>query len=136
MKQYFLKGVDEPLEYGDTIGFDLAKTDDKGQSVTKHVECKFIPEIIPLLLEEEVIEEKKVKDKPKTIDFSGDDNSEENAGQDAEEVELQDVINTFYKFMDATTDALEDINKRLSSLERKNAPYGSGMKVFKTISIL
>lgn len=128
MKQYFMTGVDEPIEFGDTLGFDIVKKKD-GKSVTKHVECTFCPELVPLLLEAEIIEEKDAEDeKPETIDFSGDKEPEE---KDDDEVELQDVLDNFCEFMDAATDALVAIDKRISKLENN----GSNIGAFKTINI-
>lgn len=139
MKQYFIKGVDEPLEFGDTLGFDLVKKGDEGQSITKHVECRFIPEIIPLLLEEEVIEEKDIKEKPTVEDVVNgwEKESAKEAGyedDDEDEVSLQEVIDTFYDFMDATKDAIRNLLDRVTELEKQRAPEKKDHDHYVTIS--
>lgn len=112
-----MTGVDEPIEFGDTLGFDIVKKKD-GKSVTKHVECTFCPELVPLLLEAEIIEEKDAEDeKPETIDFSGDENPEE------ERLVTQDKFDEFIDKLaqDFTTLQIKvkDLTKRVGELECK-----------------
>lgn len=62
----------EELEFGDMIVLDLSEDMKNGHTKHHHLECKFIPELVPILLEEGVIVEKEVKeDKP--LDFLDDD---------------------------------------------------------------
>lgn len=71
MKKYFMKGTDDVLEFGDMIVLDLTKDMPNGNVKHQHFEVKFIPELVPLLLEEEVIDEVEVEDddENKPLDF-------------------------------------------------------------------
>lgn len=72
MKKYFLQETAEELEFGDMIVLDLSEDMKNGHTKHHHLECKFIPELVPILLEEGVIVEKEIKeDKP--LDFQDDD---------------------------------------------------------------
>lgn len=62
----------EELEFGDMIVLDLSEDMKNGHTKHHHLECKFIPELVPILLEEGVIVEKEVKE-GKTLDFQDDD---------------------------------------------------------------
>lgn len=106
MKKYFLKGVDEPLEFGDTIEFDVEKEGDDGQSVTKHVKTDFIPEIIPVLLDLDVIEEKE-----QPIDFTDDKEDEE----DNDNEFIDKLINT----LELLTQVINQQGDRIDKLEEK-----------------
>ena len=111
MKKYFMKGTDDELQYGDVIELDLVGTED-GVTKHTHLECKFCPELIDELLEEEIIEVKETKEKKdkkatewtfkKTctkddlIDF-GDSKKEKSLNEKVEEledriIELEDII--------------------------------------------
>lgn len=71
MKKYFLQETAEELEFGDMIVLDLSHDMENGHTKHHHLECKFIPELVPILLEEGIIEEKEVEeDKP--LDFQDD----------------------------------------------------------------
>ena len=61
----------EELEFGDIIVLDLSHDMEDGHTKHHHLECKFMPELVPILLEEGIIKEKEVKeDKP--LDFQDD----------------------------------------------------------------
>lgn len=62
MKKYFMKETDDEIQFGDMIVLDLTKDQPNGKVQHHHFECKFIPELVPLLLEEEVIDEVEVPD--------------------------------------------------------------------------
>lgn len=57
----------EELKFGDMIVLDLSKEMENGHTKHHHLECKFIPELVPILLEEGVIKEEEVKDE-KSLD--------------------------------------------------------------------
>lgn len=128
MKKYFMKGVDEPLEFGDKIGFDIIKeVDDK--SVTKNVEVNFIPEIVPFLLELGVIEEKEVEKEKNTIDFT--DNAEDNEN---DEMTLNDLAEYLGEFSGLVTGILEKMNERIKKLEDNTEKPDSTGRSYETIS--
>ena len=59
-KKYFIKGTDEELKFGDIIEADFTK-ESKGKTIEHHLECKFIPELIDILLENDIIEMRESK---------------------------------------------------------------------------
>ena len=61
----------EELEFGDMIVLDLSHDMEDGHTKHHHLECKFMPELVPILLEEGIIEEKEVKEE-KPLDFQDD----------------------------------------------------------------
>lgn len=68
MKKYFMQETAEELEFGDMIVLDLSHDMQNGHTKHHHLECKFMPELVPILLEEGIIKEKEVEeDKP--LDF-------------------------------------------------------------------
>lgn len=62
----------EELEFGDMIVLDLSHDMENGHTKHHHLECKFMPELVPILLEEGVIVEKEVKEN-KPLDFQDND---------------------------------------------------------------
>lgn len=71
MKKYFMQGTAEEVKIGDIIQLDLTKELSNGETMHHHLECKFIPKLIPLLLEQGVIEEQEIKEKKKASDKEG-----------------------------------------------------------------
>lgn len=71
MKKYFLRETAEELEFGDMIVLDLSHDMENGHTKHHHLECKFMPELVPILLEEGIIKEKEVKEE-KPLDFQDD----------------------------------------------------------------
>ena len=63
MKKYFLKNSNEELKFGDIIELDFTKDTKDGHTRYHHLECKFIPDLIPLLLKQEIIIEKEIESK-------------------------------------------------------------------------
>lgn len=68
MKKYFMKGTEDELQFGDMVELDLTEDMPNGGIKHKHFECKFVPELISILLEEGVIEEVDEKDEEDTMD--------------------------------------------------------------------
>lgn len=62
----------EELKFGDMIVLDLSHDMENGHTKHHHLECKFMPELVPILLEEGIIEEKEVEEE-KPLDFQDDD---------------------------------------------------------------
>ena len=71
MKKYFMKGTEDELQFGDLIELDLTKDMPNGKVKHHHLDCKFIPELIPLLLDAEVIDavDEEEEEKKETLDF-------------------------------------------------------------------
>ena len=53
--RYFWKSSDEELFIGDRVELDLSKELENGHTLHTHMDCKFIPELIPILLEKDLI---------------------------------------------------------------------------------
>lgn len=61
MKKYFMKNTEDEIQFGDMIELDFTRDTECGV-VHHHMECRFLPELIPILLEDEAIEEREVED--------------------------------------------------------------------------
>lgn len=72
MKKYFMKGTDNELQFGDMIELDLSKDLPDGHTKHHHLECKFLPELVPLLLEDDIIEVIEDEEE-KPLDFQDED---------------------------------------------------------------
>lgn len=88
----------EELEFGDMIVLDLSHDMENGHTKHHHLECKFVPELVPILLEEGVIVEKEVKEN-KPLDFQDND--------------------TPYTLMEEIIKANEELELRVDKLERE-----------------
>jgi hypothetical protein len=77
MKKYFMAGTDDELQFGDVIELDFVREMKNGKVKHQHMEVKFIPELVDVLIENEVIEEKEEDitgcDKKAIISFLEDD---------------------------------------------------------------
>lgn len=56
-----MKNTEDELQFGDMIELDFTRDVDGGIK-HHHMECKFLPELIPLLLEDDIIEEKEIEE--------------------------------------------------------------------------
>ena len=93
MKKYFMKDTEDELQFGDMIELNLVKDED-GHRIHSHLECKFVPELIDTLLENDVIEV--VEDEEEEgLEFADDDDS----------------------IIDDILEDIENIEKRLDTLE-------------------
>lgn len=68
MKKYFMKGTSDEVKFGDMIVLDLTEDKEDGKVLHHHLDCKFVPDLIPMLLEQEVIEEVSEGEDEETID--------------------------------------------------------------------
>lgn len=66
MKKYFMKGTEDELQFGDMVELDLTEDMPNGGVKHKHLECKFVPELVDMLLEDDIIEE--VDDEEEAMD--------------------------------------------------------------------
>ena len=74
-----MKGTEDEIQFGDELELDLTKEMENGHTKHHHLECKFIPELIPLLLENDIIEVQECDDEPEDegpLNFSFDDYEE------------------------------------------------------------
>lgn len=98
MKKYYLQDTAEELKIGDMIVLDLTEDMSNGKIKHHHMEVKFIPQLIPLLLEQGIIEVKEVKKDKKKEPSKSEDNLY---------ILLQKMIHTN-----------ELLNKRMDTLEK------------------
>lgn len=54
--KYYMFGTDDEVQFGDHIEVNFTEDTDKGTTKHYHFDCKFIPELVDMLLEHEVIE--------------------------------------------------------------------------------
>lgn len=130
MKKYFIIDGNEPLEFGDTLELELEKEQD-GKKIKRKVEVKFTPDTLPLLLEENAIEEREVEEQSETIDFSADDDPVDSPEGDFDNSDgacplptafmaaVIDVLNDFHKEMDKQNDVIKKLKKKVETLEGK-----------------
>lgn len=127
MKKYILKNTNEEVNFGDIIELLLIKDNPDGTKKHKVKTVKFSEELIPLLLEEGVLdvqddekEDNKEDLKKNMIDFSDDDALEEEEKEDEgsdNDIDKEEVGN----FMEALTDLLETLGKSVKDLDKEVA---------------
>lgn len=61
MKKYFMKGTEDEVQFGEDIVADVVR-EMGGKCKHTHVDCVFLPELVSLLLEKGVIEEREFDD--------------------------------------------------------------------------
>ncbi len=75
MKKYFMKGTDDEVQFGDMIELDLTKDMENGHVQHHHLECKFVPDLVPLLLEDgiiDVVEDEEEEEGNENLEFTDD----------------------------------------------------------------
>lgn len=56
MKKYFLKDTEEELQFGDQIKLDFTEDMEDGHVTHHHLDCKFVPELVPMLVAQDIID--------------------------------------------------------------------------------
>lgn len=108
MKKYFMKDSGEELKFGDMIELDFTKDTDDGHICHHHLECKFIPGLIPMLLEQKIIEEREFENK-------NTDTPDDNCLETAQIImSTLETITSKIKQMD---DRIADLNKIVKKLQ-------------------
>lgn len=109
MKNYFMSGTDDQLNFGDMIELDFTKDMPNGSTAHHHMECKFLPPMIPLLLELGAIEEREVEEETKReiLDFCDEED-------DCIIEEILKQNETLEKRIEMLEHLTETINKRLA----------------------
>lgn len=97
MKKYFMKNTEDELQFGDQIELDFSE-EKNGKKTHHHLDCKFIPELVDLLIENGVVTVKEV----------------EGEEPDEEETSVEEVLQD----LEETAD---DHEERLTELEGKVA---------------
>lgn len=111
MKKYFMKNSGEEVKFGDMIELNFTKDTEDGHTCHHHLECKFIPDLIPLLLEKDIIEEKELKE----------DEKENTETPDNEDCEIAQIIlstlETFAFKFKQINDKINTLNKIVNELK-------------------
>lgn len=115
MKKYFMKDSGEELKFGDMIELDFTKDTKNGHICHHHLECKFIPGLIPMLLEQEIIEEKKFKDE------NPDTTSNENYDIAKDIISIIENLALKVQKMESTIANLNKIVRKLQHNAKKSA---------------
>lgn len=129
MKKYVLKDTNEVVDFGDIIELVLIKSNPDGTDKHKVKMVKFSEELIPLLLEEGILDvqddedtNEELKKKP-LIDFSKDDDTKEDKededSEDSENSENSEEDAYMKEFMDALVDTLETLGKSVKALDEE-----------------
>ena len=98
-----MQKTNEEIQFGDTLDLTLEKRLYGVVIEVRHLTCKFIPELVPLLLEEGIIMEKEVK----------------NEKTDTENEFDITFMTTFFNLMDCMMETFEDLELRVDKLEKK-----------------
>lgn len=111
MKKYFMKDSGEEVKFGDMIELDFTKDTEDGHTCHHHLECKFIPGLIPLLLEKNIIEEKELKE-------DKDENTETSDNEDCEIANMiLSILETFALKFKQMDDKINTLNKIVNELK-------------------
>ena len=115
MKKYFMKGTEDELQFGDLIELDLTKDMPNGKVRHHHLDCKFIPELVPLLLDAEIIEEEECKEEEDNTDY------QEGCPLFEDMLEANEALETKVEKLEAAVDVLkESIANLIKKVSKKS----------------
>lgn len=124
MKKYVLKDTNEVVDFGDIIELVLIKNNPDGTDKHKVKMVKFSEDLIPLLLEEGILDvqddkdsQEELKKKP-LIDFSKDDGLNNGKKEEVEEEDSEEDHDT-KEFTNALVDVLEALDKSIRALDEE-----------------
>lgn len=115
MKKYFMKDSGEELKFGDMIELDFTKDTKDGHTCHHHLECKFVPGLIPMLLEQEIIKEEEFKDE------NTDAPSNENYDIAKDIISIIEALSLKVQKMESTIVNLNKIIRKLQHNAKKSA---------------
>lgn len=115
MKKYFMKDSGEELKFGDMIELDFTKDTKNGHICHHHLECKFIPGLIPMLLEQGIIKEEEFKDE------NPDTTSNENYDIAKDIISIIENLALKVQKMESTIANLNKIVRKLQHNAKKSA---------------
>ncbi len=124
MKKYFMKGTEDEIQFGDELELDLTKEMENGHTKHHHLECKFIPELIPLLLENDIIEVQECDDEPEDegpLNFSFDDYEEL----------LSQLIDCYHELNDSVSALIEEVKELKNAVLAVKEPKKDAKKAGK-----
>lgn len=112
MKKYFMKDSNKEIKFGDMVEIDFTKDLPDGSSKYYHMECKFLPELLPIFLDCDVIEE---------IEVDEEDFDEEETDVKQQIMDVLNSISDAVKALNASNEealkSQEDLELRVDKLE-------------------
>ena len=124
MKKYFMKGTEDEIQFGDELELDLTKEMENGHTKHHHLECKFIPDLIPLLLENDIIEVQECDDEPGDggpLDF----------GFNEYEESLSQLIDCYHELNDSVSALIEEVKELKNAVLAVKEPKKDAKKAGK-----
>lgn len=103
--KYFIKDSNEEIKFGERIGLSYEKESECGAE-NAYMEFEFVPELVDMLLNDEVIIKKEIKPEKMTAD-----NKKE------EEEAAMEFLNNLITAMDGLFGKFEALSDRIKSLE-------------------
>ena len=110
MKKYYLTDCDEEVAFGDTIVIEDSKKEDDGTKVVYHKEFLFTPDLVDMLLKQEVIVE---------TDEEEEDSEENQEVKALTPEELDDILTDLMDTDEGLLDQVEDLRMELKRLNEK-----------------
>lgn len=111
--KYYMFGTDDEVQFGDHIEVNFTEDTDKGTTKHYHFDCKFLPELVPMLLEHEVIEAEETEE-------DGEDIPTTTEGGSDFDVDMGTLIRDYLKATDdersKVLEALKDISNSLINI--------------------
>lgn len=107
-----MKDSNKEIKFGDMVEIDFTKDLPDGSSKYYHMECKFLPELLPIFLDYDVIEE---------IEVEEEDFEEEDTDIREHIIDILEKMNNVVKELSASNEealkAQEDLELRVDKLE-------------------
>lgn len=115
--KYYMYGTDDEVQFGDQIEVNFTEDTDKGTTKHYHFDCKFIPELVPMLLEHEVIEAEETEEDGEDVPTTTESGSDYDIDMDtlikeyleATDIERNKAIEVLTEISNSLTSILEDI---------------------------
>lgn len=115
--KYYMFGTDDEVQFGDHIEVNFTEDTDKGTTKHYHFDCKFIPELVPMLLEHEVIEAEEAEEDDEDVPTTTESGSDFDVDMDtlikdylkATDTERNKAIEVLTEISNSLTSILEDI---------------------------
>lgn len=114
MKKYFIKDTEDEVQFGDTIKVTGVKSLKDGGEKHLRLECEFTPEIVDMLIEQEIIEEKKT-DTEEGVKFNMESYKDDNCPM----VCIVDAVEALGQQIDILTKEIFSLKKKLNDIVKK-----------------
>lgn len=119
MKKYYFTENGKELKFGDMLELDLSKDLPNGKTHYQHMECKFHPMLVDMLLEAGIIEEREGKGKEKNTQEYTKEEMNPYVALDGILNSLEDIIGYLDEFNDRLTELEEAVAELLPDKSHK-----------------